>query len=103
MSNWFDPKLTAEQKAAAESLVRELGLEKAFLRVRYNSSQNQLSFTQDRRVVDVPMLLIKNNQWNDIRFLFRAVLNAGPSSWNLSADKNDWSAYHHHTYQGDEG
>lgn len=91
MSNWIDPSMLSEYQQLAEKVLKEIDIDG--LRVRYFDKENALYFTQDRRVVEVPIKLIKNNQWSDIRLLFRAILDSAPSLWNLSADKNDWSAY----------
>lgn len=89
--NWIDPEMPAEIQNLANKVLAQFEVQG--LRVRYNESLKQISFTQDRRVADIPIALIERNQWNDIRFLFHAVFDSAPSSWNLSADKNDWSAY----------
>ena len=91
--NWIDPEMPADKKPLAEKVLNELGL--SGLRVRLKSDNHHLSFTQDRRVVEVPLGFIESQRWIDIRFLFRAILDSAPSQWNLSADGNDWSAYRH--------
>lgn len=98
-TNWFDPSMPSDVRSQAQKIINELSLTQAFLRVRYNDRLKQITFTQDRRVVDVPLVLIDKGAWSDIRFLFRAVLDAAPSQWNLSADSNDWSAFATHTYK----
>jgi len=92
-TNWFDPALSNDHKAKAETVLQELMLQKAFLRVRFDQEVKALTFTQDRRVVEVPIVLIEKAKWSEIRYLFRAILESAPSQWNYSADKNDWSAY----------
>jgi hypothetical protein len=98
-TNWFDPSLSPELRQKAEHIIDELQLGGAYLRVRFNQKLNQLTFTQDRRVVDIPLVLLERGAWADIRFLFRAVLESAPSHWNLSADRNDWSAFANHVYK----
>lgn len=98
-SNWFDPSLPAEIKAKAQMIIDEIGLGNAFLRIRYNPKQAQISFTLDRRVVDIPLVLLERQAWGDIRFLFRAILQSAPSQWNLAADQNDWSAFQARVYK----
>ena len=89
--NWVDPSMSSLLREKANTILKEFDLKG--IRVRYNSETKHLSFTQDRRVVDVPVVLIDGNHWSDIRYLFRAVLGSAPGAWNLSADENDWSAY----------
>ncbi len=89
--NWIDPGLSSELKSYAQKILKELELKG--LRVRYNTETEHILFTQDRRVVEVPIKLIKNNNWLDIRYLFRAVLGSAPGAWNLTADDNDWTAF----------
>lgn len=97
-TNWIDPKIPGDLKKTAELIINELQLQNAYLRVRYNEKLKQLSFTQDRRVVEVPLVLFDENKWSDIRFLFRSILTSPPSTWNRTADTNDWSAYKKHFY-----
>lgn len=89
--NWIDPSAPTEIQTLAQLVVSEFDL--SGLRVRYDSEKEALIFTQDRRVVDLPVALVKDKKWRDIAYLFRAILGSAPGAWNLSADDNDWSAY----------
>ncbi|MCB0393762.1 MAG: hypothetical protein KDD25_04355 [Bdellovibrionales bacterium] len=81
----FDSHLTEEQKNLAQIVVEELGLNN--LNILYK--EPNLHFVQDRRVVHVPLNLVRSGSWSEIRYLFRAVLGSSPSAWNLSAP-NTW-------------
>ncbi len=98
-TNWFDPAMPQNARSQAQEIINELGLSQAYLRVRFDETAKQFTFTMDRRVVDVPVVLFDKKAWADIRFLFRAVLDSAPSQWNTSADKNDWSAFSTHSYK----
>jgi hypothetical protein len=100
-TNWFDPNMPQDKRNKAEQIVEELGLQQMYLRIRSNEKLNLITFTQDRRVVEVPVVLLDKKAWSDIRFLFRAVLESAPSQWNMSADKNDWSAFAKHSYKSE--
>jgi hypothetical protein len=89
MANLIDSKMPAVQQEQARSILEELKLDN--LKVYFDTKTQLLIFDRDRRVVSVPLNLIEQNRWSDIRFLFRATLNSQNSLWNRAADDNDWS------------
>ena len=70
MANLIDSKMPVEQQEQARKILIELKVDN--LKVHYDSKAMLLVFERDRRVVSVPVKLIKENLWSDIRFLFRA-------------------------------
>ena len=87
----IDSKMPEQEKEWAKEVVKELLVDN--LTVSFEKETNLLVFTQDRRVVSVPTVLVKTKNWSEVRFLFRAILDSANSAWNYSSDKNDWSAY----------
>ena len=88
MANWIDSKMSAQNQEYAKQILKEYNLDN--LTVTYIEKTNSLNFKQDRRTVSVPLSLLESGAWGDIRFLFRATLEAPNSLWNKSADENDW-------------
>lgn len=91
MANKLDSKMSVLHQDYARRIIQEFSLDN--LTVTYIEKTDSLSFVQDRRVVSVPIRLLENNAWGDIRFLFRATLEAPNSLWNKSADENDWGGH----------
>lgn len=89
MLTLIDSKMPTEQQEQAKKIIQELNV--SGLRVRFDSKIKALIFEKDRRVVTVPLTLIEKESWADIRFLFRAILNAENSLWNRAAEDNDWA------------
>jgi hypothetical protein len=94
MPNLIDSKMPAAQQEQAKRILVELKVDD--LAVHYDEKAKLLVFERDRRVVSVPVKLIEDELWSDIRFLFRATLNAQNSLWNRAADENDWSGKYHY-------
>ncbi|MES2769241.1 MAG: hypothetical protein V4596_08850 [Bdellovibrionota bacterium] len=94
MANLIDSKMPALQQEQAKKILIELKVDN--LKVHFDAKSNLLVFERDRRVVSVPVKLIEENLWSDIRFLFRATLNSQNSLWNRAADDNDWSGKNHY-------
>lgn len=88
MANWIDSKMSLQNQEYAKQILKEYNLDN--LTVSYIEKTNSLNFKQDRRTVSVPLSLLESGAWGDIRFLFRATLEAPNSLWNKSADENDW-------------
>ena len=76
--NSLDSQMTKQQKEMACKVLDAFQLDKFKVIVK---DQN-LHFIQDRRVVRTPLSLISEEKWADIRFLFRSILQSGPSVWN---------------------
>jgi hypothetical protein len=89
MADLIDSQMPHELQDYAKKILREFDLDN--MKVRFDSKQNSLVFELDRRVVNVPIKLLKEDSWTDIRLLFRSVLGSANSLWNYSADNNDWS------------
>lgn len=94
MGNLIDSKMPAEQQEQAKKILIELKLDN--LKVHFDTKAKLLVFDRDRRVVSIPLKLIRENLWSDIRFLFRATLNSQNSLWNRAADFNDWSGNYYY-------
>lgn len=94
MANLIDSKMPSAQQEQAAKILTELKIDN--LKVHYDANAKHLVFERDRRVVTVPVKLIEENLWSDIRFLFRATLNSQNSLWNRAADDNDWSGKTHY-------
>jgi hypothetical protein len=94
MANLIDSKMPIEQQEQAKKILTEFKINN--LKVHYDVNAKLLVFERDRRVVTVPVKLIEENLWADIRFLFRATLNSQNSLWNRAADDNDWSGKKHY-------
>lgn len=92
MANLIDSKMPAAQQEQAKKILETLNVDN--LTVTYKSKS--LIFDRDRRVVSVPVALVEEGRWSDIRFLFRAILNSENSLWNRAADANDWSGKYHY-------
>lgn len=88
MANWIDSRMSSQHQDYAKKILKEYNLDN--LTVTYIEKTNSLNFKQDRRTVSVPLSLLETGAWGDIRFLFRATLEAPNSLWNKSADENDW-------------
>jgi hypothetical protein len=80
MKNWIAPDMPELQKRWAQLVLSQFEL--SGMRVRYDATAKQFTFTQDRRVVPLPEVLIKENRWSDVRHLFRAILSKAPAIWN---------------------
>jgi hypothetical protein len=90
MSIVFHTSLSEENLKLAKLVLAQFETAKLNdLKVTFNSHSQSLQFSQDRRVVPVPIELVKNQRWSDIRHLFRAILSAAPAVNNLGAD-NEW-------------
>ena len=76
--NSLDSQMTKQQKEMACKVLDAFQLDKFKVIVK---DQN-LHFIQDRRVVRIPLSLISEEKWADIRFLFRSILQSSPSVWN---------------------
>ena len=87
--NVLDEQLTQEQKDLACKVLNTLNLDgmKVLFKDRH------LHFIQDRRAVYISMDLILKDQWADIRFLFRSILQPGPSVWNHEASDRPFESY----------
>lgn len=94
MADLIDSKMPVEQQDQAKKILNELGVDD--LKVRFDAKSKLLIFERDRRVVTVPVTLVEEEKWSDIRFLFRATLNSQNSLWNRAADDNDWSGKNHY-------
>lgn len=94
MANLIDSKMPTVQQEQARKILEELKLDN--LKVYFDAKTKLLVFDRDRRVVSVPVTLIEENLWSDIRFLFRAILNSQNSLWNRAADDNDWSGKYYY-------
>lgn len=94
MAILIDSKMPEAQQEQARKILEELKVDN--LAVKFDSKIKALVFERDRRVVSVPLKLIEENLWSDIRFLFRATLNSQNSLWNREADDNDWSGKNHY-------
>jgi hypothetical protein len=94
MPNLIDSKMPATQQEQAKKILTQLKVDD--LAVHYDEKSKLLVFERDRRVVSVPLKLIENELWSDIRFLFRATLNPQNALWNRTADDNDWSGKYHY-------
>ena len=86
-TNRVDSKMGQDRVQAVTQILRELNLRN--LSVVYDESIKSYRFVQDRHVVKVPEVLIKNQAWGDLRFLFRAILGSAPSQQNTGSP-NDW-------------
>ncbi len=96
MSVVIDSKMPIAQQEQARLVVTELRLDN----LEVTLEKSLLVFTQDRRVVSVPVDLIEKKDWADIRFLFRAILESPNSLWNRSADDNDWGGLNFYDEEG---
>ena len=76
--NILDSKLTKQQKEMACRILETFQLDN----FKVTLKDQVLHFIQDRRVVHVPLSLILKENWADIRFLFRSILQSNPSVWN---------------------
>ena len=76
--NILDNYMTKQQKEMACKILDALKLDN----FKIIAKDQNLHFIQDRRVVHVPFSLITKGKWADIRFLFRSILQPGPSIWN---------------------
>jgi hypothetical protein len=94
MPNVIDSKMPVSQQEQAKKILKELKLDE--LTIHFDEKAKLLVFERDRRVVSIPLKLIENDLWSDIRFLFRATLNPQNSLWNREADANDWSGKYHY-------
>lgn len=94
MASFIDSKMPSVQQEQAKKIIEELGIDN--VKVHFDSKAKLLVFDRDRRVVSVPLKLIEEDLWSDIRFLFRAILNSQNSLWNRAADDNDWSGKNHY-------
>lgn len=94
MPSLIDSKMPEVQQEQAKRILLELKVQD--VRVYFEEKSKLLVFERDRRVVSVPLKLIENDLWSDIRFLFRATLNSQNSLWNRAADENDWSGKYHY-------
>jgi hypothetical protein len=88
MADLIDSKMPSELQVQAKKIIQQFGLEN--MKVHFDSKTKSLVFDMDRRVVTVPVELIEQEKWADIRFLFRAILESSNSLWNRAADDNDW-------------
>ena len=94
MPNLIDSKMPEKQQDQAKRILQELKVDD--LTVHFDEKTKLLVFERDRRVVSVPIKLIENELWSDIRFLFRSTLNPQNALWNRAADENDWSGKYHY-------
>ena len=76
--NRLDSQMTEQQKKMACKILDTFQLDK----FKVIAKDQHLHFIQDRRVVHIPLSLILNEKWTDIRFLFRSILQPCPSVWN---------------------
>ena len=76
--NSLDRQMTKQQKEMACKVLDAFQLDK----FKVIAKDQNLHFIQDRRVVHIPLPLIVEEKWADIRFLFRSILQPGPSVWN---------------------
>ena len=87
--NILDKTLTEEQKTMACKVLDVLKLDNLKVIVK----NQEMYFIQDRRVVHIPLSLIVNENWTDIRFLFRSILKSQPSIWNHEASYVPYESY----------
>ena len=79
--NFLDKALTEEQKKMACQVLDVLQLDNLKVMIK----DQEMYFIQDRRVVHIPLSLIADENWADIRFLFRSILESDPPVWNHEA------------------
>ncbi len=89
MLDVLDSKMPLELQEKAKKIISQFGLEN--LKVYHDPKSSAIIFEKDRRVVSVPVVLVDENKWSDIRYLFRATLESGNSLWNRNAEHNEWS------------
>jgi len=75
-------------KEMSDRVVRELNL-KGY-EIQFFSETKSLHFKKNFKELAVPLTLIENNRWVDIRHLFRAAFLSGPQVINFGSP-NDWS------------
>lgn len=87
--NVLDAQLTEQQQALASQVLEALQLDN----MKVVAKDQSLHFIQDRRAIHVPLSLIQQARWPDIRFLFRSILQSGPSVWNHEAPHIPFESY----------
>lgn len=85
----LDSKMPSDVQEHARTIINKYLLDN--FKIHYRTENKSIIFERDRRVVTVPITLIEAKNWQDIDFLFRAILSSENSLWNSTADKNDWS------------
>ena len=87
--NTLDSHMTKQQKEMACKILDAFKLDK----FKVIAKDQYLHFIQDRRVVHIPLSLISKEKWADIRFLFRSILQSGPSVWNQENPHMPFESY----------
>ena len=87
--NVLDHRLTHKQKDLACKVLTALKLDD----IKVIAKDKYLHFIQNRQVVHVPVDLILKGSWADIRFLFRSILQSGPSVWNHEVPDMPFESY----------
>ncbi len=87
-SNYFSGEVTDEVKVRANQIIDYLDLEG--FAIQYDITKKALVFERDFRILTIPVKLIVDQKWSDIRHLYRAVCLPGPQVENFGAE-NEWS------------